>query len=66
MSDGDKHPTEAAGPASEDKEDYAGGYIQAYHGRIPLWLIVVYFGLALWGLYYLYRYWGSFGPGLGY
>jgi hypothetical protein len=73
MSEGSsKHP-EAPGPApgpvpgpDNDLEDYSGGYIQAHHGSIPLWLMVVYFGLAVWGLYYLYAYWGGLGPGLDY
>ena len=54
------------GPKHDDLEDYAGGHIQAHHGSIPLWLLVVYFVLAVWALYYLFAYWGGFGPGLGY
>jgi uncharacterized membrane protein len=45
--------------------EYAGGYIQAHHGGIPAWLLVVYAVLLVWGLYYAYVYWGSLGPGLG-
>jgi hypothetical protein len=45
--------------------DYAGGYIQAHHGSIPAWLLVVYLVLLVWGLYYAYVYWGYLGPGLG-
>jgi hypothetical protein len=45
--------------------DYAGGYIQAHHGGIPAWLLVVYLILLLWALYYAYVHWGSLGPGLG-
>jgi uncharacterized membrane protein len=44
--------------------DYAGGYIQAHHGGIPGWLLVVYVVLFVWALYYAYVYWGSLGPGL--
>lgn len=51
---------------AEDLEDYAGGYIQAHHGSIHLWLLAVYFGLFVWALYYLWKYWGSLGPGLEY
>ena len=51
---------------ADQLEDYAGGYIQARHGRIPLWLMVVYFVLFVWALYYLYVYWGGLGPGLGF
>jgi hypothetical protein len=67
---------DAAGPSpateaehrshADQLEDYAGGYIQARHGRIPLWLLVVYFVLFVWALYYLYVYWGGLGPGLGF
>jgi hypothetical protein len=59
----------AARPASDhdgdhDLHEYAGGYIQAHHGSIPLWLMAVYFILFVWALYYAYVYWGSLGPGL--
>ena len=33
------------------------------HGYIPVWLLVVYAVLFLWGLYYAYHYWGGVGPG---
>jgi hypothetical protein len=55
------------GPASEsgnhDMEEYAGGYIKAWHGHIPLWLLAVYAVLFVWALYYLVEYWGALGPG---
>jgi hypothetical protein len=55
------------GPASEhgphELEEYAGGSIKARVGRIPLWLLVVYFGLFFWALFYLYSFWGGLGPG---
>jgi hypothetical protein len=44
-------------------EDFAGGYIQARVGFIPLWLLIVYGLLFAWGLYYMYTYWGGLGPG---
>jgi hypothetical protein len=47
-------------------EEYAGGYIQAHHGTIPLWLLAVYAVLFVWALYYLFFYWGGLGPGLGF
>ena len=47
-------------------ENYAGGYIQARHGRLPLWLLAVYAVLFVWSMYYLYVYWGGLGPGLAY
>lgn len=51
---------------ADQLEDYAGGYIQARHGRIPRWLLVVYAVLFVWSMYYLYVYWGGLGPGLAY
>src|SRR6059058_873426 len=45
-------------------EDYARGEIRAYHGIVNTWLLVVYLALALWGIYYLLKYWGGLGPGL--
>lgn len=44
-------------------EEYVGGYIKAWVGHIPLWLLAVYFVLFVWGLYYSYTYWGGLGPG---
>lgn len=46
-----------------DMEEYAGGSIEARHGYIPVWLLVVYFVLFVWGMYYAYEYWGGLGPG---
>ena len=41
-------------PATEssahEMEEYAGGYIQARVGRIPVWLLVVVAALSLAGL----------------
>jgi hypothetical protein len=45
----------------DDLEDY--GPIEARHGYIPIWLLVVYGVLFIWGLYYIYQYWGGLGPG---
>jgi hypothetical protein len=47
----------------DETEEYGGGAIESRHGYIPLWLLVVYFVLAIWGLYYAYVYWGGLGPG---
>ena len=44
-------------------EEYGGGAIEARHGYIPIWLLVVYAVLFIWGLYYAYHYWGGLGPG---
>jgi hypothetical protein len=46
-----------------EMEEYAGGYIQARIGYIPMWLLVTYAVLFLWALYYLIVYWGGEGPG---
>lgn len=55
---------EKASDATRDElEEYAGGYIKAWVGRIPAWLLVVYAVLFIWALYYLYNYWGGLGPG---
>ena len=54
----------AGGEPASELEEYAGGYIQARHGRVDRWLLVVYFVLFVWALYYLYHYWGGLGPGL--
>ena len=55
-------PPESKG-AGQELEEYAGGYIKAWVGRIPAWLLVVYAVLFIWALYYLYKYWGALGPG---
>ena len=48
---------------AEELEEYAGGYIQAHVGHIPIWLLVVYAVLFISALYYLVNYWGGVGPG---
>lgn len=60
-----EHSSGAHQPHKE-LEDYAGGHIQARHGRVDAWLMVVYVVLLVWALYYGYRYWGGLGPGLDY
>ena len=47
----------------DELEEYGGGAIEARHGYIPAWLLVVYAVLLLWGLYYGFQYWGGLGPG---
>ena len=34
----------------DDLEDYGGGHVQAKHGYLPIWLLVVYAIMFLWGL----------------
>jgi hypothetical protein len=45
--------------------DYAGGEVSTRTGRVNRWLLAVYAILAIWGVYYLFAYWGGLGPGLG-
>jgi hypothetical protein len=45
-------------------EEYAQGEIRAHHGIVNRWLLLVYAILAVWGVYYLVKYWGGLGPGL--
>jgi len=45
-------------------EEFARGEIRSYHGIVNKWLLVVYAALAVWGVYYLFKYWGGLGPGL--
>ena len=47
----------------DELEDYGGGHVQAKHGYLPIWLLVVYAIMFLWGLWYAYHYWGGVGPG---
>ena len=51
-------------PHHQQTERYGGGHIEARHGRINRWLLVVYLILFVWALYYGYTYWGGLGPGL--
>lgn len=56
--------TESAAAKHDEVENFGGGHIQARHGRVNLWLLVVYLVLFVWALYYGYAYWGGLGPGL--
>ena len=51
-------------PHHQQVENYGGGHIQARHGRINTWLLIVYLIMFVWALYYGYIYWGGLGPGL--
>jgi hypothetical protein len=61
MTDDIDEPAARRGPI----EEYAQGEIRAYHGIVNRWLLLVYAILAVWGVYYLFNYWGGLGPGLG-
>ena len=52
-------------PRYGEVEEYAEGEIRSYHGIVNKWLLVVYALLAVRGIYYLIKYWGGLGPGLG-
>jgi hypothetical protein len=54
----------AAGAGPDEVENFGGGHIQARHGRVNRWLLLVYLVLFVWALYYGYTYWGGLGPGL--
>jgi hypothetical protein len=59
------HPQRAEAPhADPEIEQFAQGEIRSYHGRVDAWLLAVYVVLAVWGVYYLVRFWGGLGPGL--
>ena len=46
--------------SESEKERYAPE-VESFEGGIPVWLIVVYAILILWGIYYLVAYWSG-GP----
>lgn len=50
---------------ADEIQEYAGGEIASRRGRVNRWLLVVYVALTAWAVYYLLRYWGGLGPGLG-
>jgi hypothetical protein len=51
-------------PRYGEVEEYARGEIRVYHGIVNKWLLLVYAILAIWGVYYLFKFWGGLGPGL--
>ena len=61
--------SDRTGPARDRRrdesaiEEFADGEIKSYRGRVNRWLLVVYAVLALWGVYYLFAFWGGLGPG---
>jgi len=46
-------------PAAEEVYLYKDAGIQERHGRVPLWLQLVAYGLIIWAVYYTVRYWSS-------
>jgi hypothetical protein len=55
-----------SGHRADALEDYAGGYIQARHGKVNAWLVVVIVVLIVWAIYYGFTHWGGLGEGLDY
>ena len=53
-------------PHHQQVESYGGGHIEACHGRVNLWLAIVYLVMFVWAIYYGFKYWGGLGPGLDY
>ena len=53
-------------PYHQQVEEYGQGHIQARHGRINGWLLVVYCILFIWSMYYGFVYFDGLGPGLDY
>lgn len=45
------------------KEEYASD-VESYEGTVPAWLIMIYAGLVIWGIYYLITYWDGTGAGI--
>ena len=64
MNNRPNEPHGADAHAHDDVQDYGGGHIQARHGRVNGWLLLVYLIMFVWALYYGYKYWGGLGPGL--
>lgn len=59
------HPEWTEAPhAPREVQEFAGGEIRSFHGRVDGWLLAVYAILAVWAVYYLFRFWGGLGPGL--
>ena len=59
------HPQWTEAPHADSAlEDFGGGEIKVFHGFVNGWLLAVYAILAVWGVYYLVKYWGGLGPGL--
>ena len=40
-------------------------HVEERKGKIPPWLLITYVALLAWAAYYMVKYWGGLGPGLG-
>jgi hypothetical protein len=49
-----------------EKETFEQTGIEENERNIPLWFWIMCVALLAWGAYYLYKFWGGFGPGIGY
>jgi hypothetical protein len=60
------HPQWTEAPHADPAvESFADGEVQSFHGRVDAWLLAVYSVLAVWGVYYVIKFWGGLGPGQG-
>jgi len=50
----EKENFEHTGPAGDQRQS------------TPFWFLVLCFGVAAWAAYYVFKFWGGLGPGLGY
>ncbi len=48
------------------KEIFEQTGIEEYRRKIPRWFLIGCVILIIWGIYYLVKYWGGLGPGIGY
>lgn len=56
----DRSESERAQGTPDDGEyHYAHADIREREGRIPLWLVLVVFGLLAWSVYYTIVYWSA-------
>jgi len=58
-------PAAERDPERGEVERYAQGEIRMYRGIVNKWLLAVYAILTVWAVYYLVKFWGGLGPGLG-
>jgi hypothetical protein len=52
-------PKGVRNPDGHESYLYQQAGIREYHGRIPIWLMLVALGLMAWGIYYTIRYWSA-------
>ena len=52
-----KKGEESSHAGREEVYLYKDSGIQERHGKIPIWLQLVTYGLLIWGVYYTIKYW---------